>query len=302
MSYYEEAPYSHGQAEPFAQPTPRRGSAVATYAGAALSLSLLIGTGVWGYGIIVRDVSGIPVVRAMEGPMRIAPENPGGTTADHLGLAVNAVPAEGSAAATPDQLILAPKPVELVEEDRPRSELDATSAQPQVTPKTVDTSVEAMLKELTQGAAPLGEVAPLGEGTIAALDTATSADPETMAASETLRPRQRPQGLTTGISEPVAAAVGAALRIDADSLPIGTRLAQLGAFDSAATAEQEWQRLSKRFSEFMGGKAPVIQEAQSGGRTFWRLRAHGFADLSEARRFCAALVAERAECIPVVTR
>ncbi|NBR90386.1 MAG: SPOR domain-containing protein [Rhodobacteraceae bacterium] len=242
MSYYEEAPYSQGQAEPFVQPAPRRGSAIASYTGAALSLSLLIGTGVWGYGIIMRDVSGIPVVRAMEGPMRIAPENPGGTTADHLGLAVNAVPAEGAAAATPDQLILAPKPVELVEEDRPRSELDA------------------------------------------------------------LRPRQRPQGLTTGISEPVAAAVGAALRIDADSLPIGTRLAQLGAFDSAATAEQEWQRLSKRFSEFMGGKAPVIQEAQSGGRTFWRLRAHGFADLSEARRFCAALVAERAECIPVVTR
>lgn len=302
MSYYEEAPYSHGQAEPFAQPAPRRASAVATYAGAALSLSLLIGTGVWGYGIIMRDVSGIPVVRAMEGPMRIAPENPGGTTADHLGLAVNAVPAEGSAAPTPDQLILAPKPVELVEEDRPRGELDATTTQPQVTPKTVDTSVEAMLKELTKDAEPLGEVAPLEEGTTAALDTATSADPETMAASETLRPRQRPQGLTTGISEPVAAAVGAALRIDPDSLPIGTRLAQLGAFDSAATAEQEWQRLSKRFSEFMGGKAPVIQEAQSGGRTFWRLRAHGFADLSEARRFCAALVAERAECIPVVTR
>jgi hypothetical protein len=28
----------------------------------------------------------------------------------------------------------------------------------------------------------------------------------------------------------------------------------------------------------------------------------GFADLGEARRFCSALVAERADCIPVVTR
>ena len=52
MSYYEEAPYSQGQAEPFVQPAPRRGSAIASYTGAALSLSLLIGTGVWGYGII----------------------------------------------------------------------------------------------------------------------------------------------------------------------------------------------------------------------------------------------------------
>jgi hypothetical protein len=32
------------------------------------------------------------------------------------------------------------------------------------------------------------------------------------------------------------------------------------------------------------------------------LRALGFEDLADARRFCSALVAEKAECIPVVTR
>ena len=52
----------------------------------------------------------------------------------------------------------------------------------------------------------------------------------------------------------------------------------------------------------MGGKARVIQEAESGGRTFYRLRAMGFDDINDARRFCSVLVAENADCIPVTTR
>ena len=85
-------------------------------------------------------------------------------------------------------------------------------------------------------------------------------------------------------------------------LPVGTRLVQLGAFETAEIAQSEWGRLSGRFDDFFFGKSPVIQEAQSGGRTFYRLRAEGFEDLSDARRFCAALVAENAACIPVVVR
>ncbi|MFD1809072.1 SPOR domain-containing protein [Gemmobacter lanyuensis] len=38
------------------------------------------------------------------------------------------------------------------------------------------------------------------------------------------------------------------------------------------------------------------------GRTFYRLRAQGFSDEADARRFCAAITAEGAECIPVTLR
>ena len=58
----------------------------------------------------------------------------------------------------------------------------------------------------------------------------------------------------------------------------------------------------EEFAEFMDGREHLIQEAASGGRAFFRLRATGFADLDEARRFCSALVAEDAACIPVVVR
>jgi len=119
-----------------------------------------------------------------------------------------------------------------------------------------------------------------------------------------LRPRLRPQSLATSPEAVAMAAVaGATVRdVDPDTIPVGTRLAQLGAFASREIAIQEWERLAGRFDEYLAGKDRVIQKAESGGRTFYRLRAMGFADLSDARRFCSALVAERAECIPVVVR
>jgi hypothetical protein len=90
--------------------------------------------------------------------------------------------------------------------------------------------------------------------------------------------------------------------VDANALPAGTRLAQRGAYDSPEIARAEWDRLNATFGDYMLGKQRVIQMASSGGRTFYRLRAMGFEDLSDARRFCSALVARNADCIPVVTR
>ena len=47
------------------------------------------------------------------------------------------------------------------------------------------------------------------------------------------------------------------------------------------------------------GLTMVVQPAESGGRTFYRLRAHGFDGEDDARRFCSAFVSENAVCIPV---
>ena len=45
----------------------------------------------------------------------------------------------------------------------------------------------------------------------------------------------------------------------------------------------------------------VIQKAESGGKIFYRLRAAGFSDISDARQFCTA-ISDKVACIPVVTR
>ena len=122
-----------------------------------------------------------------------------------------------------------------------------------------------------------------------------------------LRPTTRPARAVRGgasaeatINAAVKAAAG--LDVDPDTLSKGTRLAQLGAYDSTEVAQAEWARLNGRFGEYMDGKQRVIQKTSSGGRTFYRLRVLGFEDLSDSRQFCAALVAQGADCIPVAVR
>ncbi|KZY02048.1 hypothetical protein A3721_20200 [Sulfitobacter sp. HI0023] len=102
------------------------------------------------------------------------------------------------------------------------------------------------------------------------------------------------------VSRQLSAAV--TREVPADTIPKGTRLVQLGAFDSPEIAREQWDKLNRRFAVYLGSKDRVVQKATSGGRVFYRLRAMGFEDIADARRFCSALVSEKADCIPVVTR
>ncbi|WP_171240630.1 SPOR domain-containing protein [Ruegeria sp. HKCCA5491] len=302
--------------------------------GAVASLALVAGICIWGYKLVMRDVSGVPVVRALEGPMRIQPENPGGTPADHQGLAVNAVAAVGTAAPPADRLILAPRPVSLADEDTPVEALKPTKAVHLVEEEISDqeaaqmrqSAVDALVAELAdentatdtpaeQGVQLASLVIPEEEPAIDPADlVAQLPDPELAAlpgVRRSLRPITRPARTTpaaitpnstteNAINAAVKAAVG--LDVDPDALSKGTRLAQLGAYESSDVARTEWDRLNGRFGEYMAGKQRVIQKTSSGGRTFYRLRVLGFDDLSDSRQFCAALQAEGADCIPVAAR
>jgi len=337
-------------------------------AGAACSVALVLGLGVWGYKLAVRDVSGIPVVRALEGPLRIAPENPGGEVALHQGLSVNAVAAAGTAMPLPDTLKLAPREIELAAEDEaglavlsalPAAPADtvaeaplAGTAAPELSANVAPVEiaapevVEPVPTEAASALAPLAEAEPLPatqEDAVAAALAAALADTgeaaaevdaggeAALAVAKSLRPPARPARAAAAVEAPVAEAAvaeaavaeipgaeaslaetaaaadaqGAAVapgEIDPSTIATGTRLVQLGAFDDDAGARAEWAKLQGQFPELFGAKAMVVQSAQSGGRTFFRLRAHGFADEDEARRFCAALLAENASCIPVAQR
>lgn len=367
-----------------------RAGTFAQYAGAALSLTLIAGVGIWGYKLLVRDVTGIPVVRAMEGPMRAAPANPGGDIALHTGLAVNSVAAVGEAAPPEDRLLLAPPQMELLPEDLIAA--PAVAAADADMPLPEDGSVMAALE--MDGTSDAGLYALTLSDTLSGAGQSTPVEPAPLTAEEVLAlADQIAAGFTVGLSEPMqedaaieedaafvevvpvqddaaaeSSAVGlpgiqaaAAFPEDDDAegfaglvattvpgvarslrpslrptaafaaviatstpaqaanvasarlvptpvsvntseIAVGTNLVQLGAFESAEIAGQEWDRLRGRFSAFMAGKDRVIQQASSGGRTFYRLRAMGFDDVSDARRFCSALVAENAACIPVVVR
>lgn len=291
-------------------------SSLANWAGAAVSLALLIGVGVWGYKILARDVSGVPVVRAVSGLMREEPKSPGGLPAAHQGLAVNDVAAGGLAAEPADHIILAPPPINLDAEDTPMQAALMAAEPVQMQPGALsgqmddgqNASIQALADQLTAGVKPLSGAAELtGQTDVAAVkpvDVALLSPRVAGGLGRSLRPRARPAGLTTlTVQDTVARAVTVSQgEIDAASVPVGTRLAQLGAYASRDIALSEWDRLNGKFSEYLDGKSRVIQKATSGGRVFYRLRAMGFADLNDARRFCSALMAEKADCIPVVTR
>ncbi|SHJ90096.1 Sporulation related domain-containing protein [Shimia gijangensis] len=304
------------------------------WAGALTSLALVVGTGVWSYKLLMRDVSGVPVVRSVEGPMRVQPEEPGGRQAAHQGLSVNSVAADGSAAAPADRLTLAPAPIDLSNEDakiqnaslpggetttakeaRKTDQSDIVAPPPLASGKIE--AIEAFAQQIANDVEPLSQSGPADTDPVkVSLGDVEVSEPEakpepstpkvkfTNGVSHSLRPHLRPEGLgkTEKVASATATADAPASVVDAASIPVGTHLVQLGAYASSEMAAEEWTRLSARFSDYLGDKTQVIQEAQSGGRVFYRLRAMGFADLSDARRMCSALKAERADCIPVTVR
>ena len=300
-------------------------------AGAVVSLALVIGIGIWGYKLLVRDVSGIPVVRAVSGEMRVRPEEPGGVFAQHQGLSVNEVAAEGTAGRPADELHLAPAALDLADEDQvitaamvaqaPQAPIEAPAAlAPDAAQPALDVSaalqsgnVDDLVAQLTEGVAPLSDLddtaaKPTKTAVKQAVAEVQAAEKKLAAVLDapgvrhSLRPRKRPANMPVIVPASLAPAVPQETQDIPTTLPAGTRLAQLGAFDSAEVAREQWDQIKGRFGVYLEGKSRIVQKATSGGRVFYRLRAMGFEDIADARRFCSALVAENADCIPVVTR
>ena len=298
-----------------------RAGALVNYVGAIVSCALIVGVGVWGYKLVVRDVSGIPVVRAMAGEMRVLPTTPGGEVSVHTGLSVNEVAAVGEASAPEDSVALAPAMAGLADEDvvtllstgveevsaivpsvAPEIEVKVALNATQIVAAPLSTDdILALANQIAGRTLPL---APIADVTVVAPTRSLAGQAmvtpvvakNVPGVSVSLRPMLRPT------FTPVVAAAEVQSLVTTTAFALGTNLVQIGAFPKAENAATEWTRLQGRFGDVMGGKARVIQAATSGGKTFYRLRAQGFSELGDARRFCAALVAEGTDCIPVVVR
>lgn len=271
--------------------------------GALTTVAVVVGVAVWGYRLAVRDALGVPVIQAMQGPIRVAPEDPGGRLAAHVGLSVNRVAAEGTAGEIPDRILLAEPPLELEADDAPG--VGAAAPLPVSQADTLARTL-ALADEIARQVA--AETAPPADPPTDALADAEAADLPPGALRQSMRPMPRPVRAeaaasdltnTTTLSAPLSAI---AEELASDSVPPGTRLAQIGAFDDMDTARKEWDRIATRHAALFEGKARVIQPATSVGRTFYRLRVHGFATEDDSRRFCSAIESGDLRCIPVTTR
>ncbi|SDZ13214.1 Sporulation related domain-containing protein [Jannaschia faecimaris] len=318
----------------------------ANWAGAITSLGLTAGLAAWAVDMTVRDVSGVPVIAALEGPMREAPENPGGKVAPFQGLALSDITSGGPAAPAPDRIVLAPPPVSLdapalsermaattaqTELQNAETDLQIAEADPERTEPELVASIQMALAEAVGDGVVVGASAPAAQVVPPA---PASTEPQTPVVAEvaaispsgpgvarSARPQSRPAGLSRAVAQaPVTlptdapaqeagtqvasldATVPSSRDVDGSTLTPGTRVVQLGAYDSESAARGEWDRMEARFRDYMRGKGRLVQKATSGGRDFWRLRVVGFEDGGEARRFCAELLAKDAACIPVTIR
>jgi hypothetical protein len=279
-------------------------------------VAVLIGAGYWGYALAVRDASGIPVVRAAMGPLRVAPEIPGGEISAHQGLAVNAIPAAGLGQELPQEITLAPQSdmlsaADTITESGSFAQIggqngaeivlgasDAVVSTPQIGSSGV-TDLTALPDALPDDM-PLSdedavvralEMALAEGGDFDAIDPAAPLEPVGMSAAS-----------PASFAPDMAPVLPPTAEVDPATIVAGTAMVQLGAFDDEALARAEWANLQTRFTELVAQKALVVQQAQSGGRNFYRLRAHGFSGPDETRRFCAAILAENGTCLPVVQR
>lgn len=311
----------------YAPPVAGRMGRVVHLAGAACSVALVVGMAIWGYKLAIRDVSGIPVVRALPDPMRMAPVTPGGVETMHQGLSVNAVAAAGTVSPLPEMLILAPQEIDLAADDLPGlTASDQLPAGDAVVAQTVSASVAAEIVPMSQVAA--ADAAPLlsaeetalavtgaeEDAVAAALASALTADSAPIAGdavagglgdaiASTPRPPARPAKFASAdVGGETTARTAAAKEVDFTTIAVGTRLVQLGAFDDEATARSEWVKLEAQFPDLISTKSMVVQPAQSGGRTFYRLRALGFDDEDAARKFCTVLLEQNVSCIPATQK
>lgn len=330
---------------------------IVSLTGAFLSVALVAGLVWWGWTLMLRDVHGVPVVRALEGAMRVTPADPGGREAAHQGLAVSAIQAEGVVSPPPEAIVLAPRAPDLTVDDLPQPVLLASEAlaaeaaaealavsaaeapddavilaavdpglrravpppvavpESAIAPSAIEAALAEALGLSLDGAQPvLADVAATPSGIVPASAPGVARSP---------RPAPRPEGdgIDTGppipivmpivapastgtvtqrwLSEP-APGVPSLSRVSIAVAPPGQgRVVQLGAFDTSDQAEAEWVRLTSAHVDLLGDRRRTVEEAVTNGRTFFRLRAGGFADLADARRFCSALVANGAPCIPV---
>jgi len=269
--------------------------------GSVVSAALLAGGVYWAFSIASRDVTQIPVVSAQITPIREAPENPGGKATENQGLNVTQVAAMENPPVA-ETIVLAPVAQPLADEDLPTAERLQMASSILATAQEVETELavdmNALADAIIAGKKPLSDVQPMpvrieGANIEQALRLALAVDEKPSGISPprtTIRPKLRPSATQAAVRLPAAPAIAA-----------GSALVQFGAYDSQSVAEQEWTRISAKLASFLGTQTRVIQEVESGARKFYRLRAAGFNDIGEARRFCSA-VSEQAECYPVIAK
>ena len=283
--------------------------------GAVISLNLILWAGYWTYNIISRDINGIPIVAAQPGPLRVAPDTPGGIEAENIELAVTKI-ASQELPPNPKAVELAPSTEKLTPDDltifqaiRQKKIIDRQAAlnnqvhlgviepnlSKEISFEPVNTVTNTANYSITENQSEL---------VAAALALALKPSADNLIANavaqnkfKQIKPRLRPGSLL----EVRVSTTETVMRPALASVETGLAVVQFGTFATQTVAFEEWDRLSKNLSVILDGRPKYVERIKRNGNEIYRLRLGGFVNIDDASRFCSAVISQE-NCVPVIAK
>ena len=283
--------------------------------GAVISLNLILWAGYWTYNIISRDINGIPIVAAQPGPLRVAPDTPGGIEAENIELAVTKI-ASQELPPNPKAVELAPSTEKLTPDDltifqaiRQKKIIDRQAAlnnqihlgviepnlSKEISLEPVNTVTNTANYSITENQSEL---------VAAALALALKPSADNLIANavaqnkfKQIKPRPRPGSLL----EVSVSTTETVMRPALASVETGLAVVQFGTFATETVAFEEWDRLSKNLSVILDGRPKYVERIKRNGNEIYRLRLGGFVNIDDASRFCSAVISQE-NCVPVIAK
>jgi len=258
---------------------------IVNWAGALLSIIILITLIIWGFSLNVSDTAEIPVVKAKIKELRVVSEEPGGQIVNYQGFSVNNVQEQGKAQSAATRIILAPEPIKLIEEDVNISiiENSGVTNEPKVSSlNNGDRENKREIINVLDGTSPF----PVVISVIPKIRNLYG----THSLDEIIE--NNDVDLTPGTNDKIKAT-------NEVSLEPGTNLVQLGFYSTKQKAQKVWSDLMINNSSVFKNKKRIIQNVNIRGNNSYRLTVVGFSSLGESRDFCLFLRDFSLTCLPM---
>ena len=274
---------------------------IVNWAGALLSIIILITLIIWGFSLNVSDSAEIPVVKAKIKELRVVSEEPGGQIVNYQGLSVNNVQEQGTAQSAATRIILAPEPIKLIEEDINMSiiENSGDTNEPKVSSlNNEDGENKKEIINILDGISPFAVVISVipkirnlyGNHSLDKIIENNDVDLTLRTKDKIIENNDgdlppRPKDMINTTNEV--------------SLKPGTNLVQLGFYSTKQKAQKVWSDLIIINSSVFKNKKRIIQNENIRGNNSYRLTVVGFSSLGESRDFCSFLRDFVLTCLPM---
>ncbi len=225
-------------------------------------------------GVKQGDRGAPPVIVAEQGPIKVAPDNPGGVV----------VPDQ-------DKLIY-----ERIASAGPEETPDASLAPPPETPRDLPAPQRDVAEAPAAAEAPESPgAAEAGEAALAEAEAETAQPTAEQVAAEQ-QAREQAAALTAEIEKIDPGAAEAAERQQA--VASGAFVVQLGAFKQDVDAAQRWETLKNKNNDQLGDRRPDIKRVDLGEKGVWyRLRVGPFETRADAVAMCEVLRTRGTDCL-----